>query len=156
MNGRRTVLGNAMLRRILKIGGEYLPYLAWLVPLLDRMLPTKRNNHVAVAPPGLMTLSTDLRNDIRTDLRQHFAALQTTQIDIVPAIEEQQRRLEKLEEHAAELNHSLTNLSEDQLDLADQVRAMAGWVRNSALAGLFLLTLMFILKLIQAIHGMGH
>ncbi|MGC1781613.1 MAG: hypothetical protein WA708_03750 [Acidobacteriaceae bacterium] len=146
-----------MLRRILKIGGEYLPYLAWLVPLLDRMLPTKRNNNVAIAaPPGLMTLSADLRNDIRTDLRQHFTAMQATQIDVTPAIEEQQRRLEKLEEHAAELNHSLTNLSEDQLDLADQVRAMAGWVRNSALAGLFLLTLMFILKLIQAIHGMGH
>jgi hypothetical protein len=143
---------NVMLRRILKIGGEYLPYLAWLVPLLDRMLPSKKN---AVAP-GLMTLSADLRNDIRNDLREHIVALQATQVDVTPAIEEQQRRLEKLEENTAELNHSLTNLSEDQLDLADQVRAMASWVRNSAIAGLFLLSLMFILKLIQAIHGMSH
>lgn len=143
---------NNMLRRILKIGGEYLPYLAWLVPLLDRMLPSKKN---AIAP-GLTTLSSDLRNDIRKDLREHVMALQAAQVDVTPAIEEQQRRLEKLEEHAAELNHSLTNLSEDQLDLADQVRAMASWVRNSAIAGLFLLSLMFILKLIQAIHGMSH
>ena len=153
-DGQRLVLKNPMLRRILKISGEYLPYLAWLVPLLDRMLPSKRNNNALA--PGLLTLGADLRNDIRGDLKQHIIALQATQVDVSPAIEEQQRRLEKLEEHAAELNHSLTNLSEDQLDLADQVRSMAGWVRNATLAGLFLLTLMFILKLIQAIHGMGH
>lgn len=154
MRGRPlTGVENNMLRRILKIGGEYLPYLAWLVPLLDRMLPSKKSASVA---PGLMTLSADLRNDIRKDLREHVMALQAAQVDVTPAIEEQQRRLEKLEEHTAELNHSLTNLSEDQLDLADQVRAMASWVRNSAIAGLFLLSLMFILKLIQAIHFMGH
>jgi small-conductance mechanosensitive channel len=130
-----------------------LPYLAWMIPLVDRMVAPKRQ---ALAP-GLGTLSSDLRNDLRNDLKQHMAALQAIQqVDITPAIQDQQRRLEKLEEHAAELNHSLNNLSEDQLDLADQVRALAGWVRNSAVAGLFLLTLMFILKLIQAIHGMGH
>jgi len=33
---------------------------------------------------------------------------------------------------------------------------MAGWVRNASIAGLFLLALLFILKLVQAIHGMGH
>jgi hypothetical protein len=100
-----------------------------------------------------MTLSADLRNDLRSELKQHLTAIKDAQTDLTPAIEEQQRRLEKLEEHASELNHSLTNLSEDQLDLADQVRAMAGWVRNSAVAALFLLTLMFVLKLVQAIHG---
>ncbi|MHB1674435.1 MAG: hypothetical protein ACYCSP_09325 [Acidobacteriaceae bacterium] len=126
-----------------------LPYLAWMIPLVDRMVTPKRQ---AVAP-GLLTLSADLRNDLRGELKQHLAAIQAAQVDVTPAIEEQQRRLEKLEEHASELNHSLTNLSEDQLDLADQVRAMAGWVRNSAVAALFLLTLMFVLKLVQAIHG---
>ncbi|MHB2007190.1 MAG: PH domain-containing protein [Acidobacteriaceae bacterium] len=126
-----------------------LPYLAWMIPLVDRMVTPKRQ---AVAP-GLLTLSDDLRNDLRGELKQHLAAIQAAQVDVTPAIEEQQRRLEKLEEHASELNHSLTNLSEDQLDLADQVRAMAGWVRNSAVAALFLLTLMFVLKLVQAIHG---
>jgi chromosome segregation ATPase len=127
-----------------------LPYLAWMIPLVDRMVAPKRQ---AAVPPGLMTLNADLRNDLRSELKQHLAAIQAAQVDVTPAIEEQQRRLEKLEEHASELNHSLTNLSEDQLDLADQVRAMAGWVRNSAVAALFLLTLMFVLKLVQAIHG---
>jgi predicted nuclease with TOPRIM domain len=126
-----------------------LPYLAWMIPLVDRMVTPKRQ---AIAP-GLQTLSTDIRSDLRNELQEHFAAIKAAQVDVTPAIEEQQRRLEKLEEHATELNHSLTNLSEDQLDLADQVRAMAGWVRNSAVAGLFLLTLMFVLKLVQAIHG---
>jgi len=153
LDHRRSVNKNPMLRKLLRICGDMLPYLAWMIPLVDRMVAPKRD---ALAP-GLGTLSTDLRNDLRGDLKQHLAALQAIQqVDVTPAIQEQQRRLEKLEEHAAELNHSLTNLSEDQLDLADQVRALAGWVRNSAVAGLFLLTLMFILKLIQAIHVMGH
>jgi septal ring factor EnvC (AmiA/AmiB activator) len=126
-----------------------LPYLAWMIPLVDRVVAPKRE----AAAPGLMTLSADLRNDLRAELKQHLTAIRDAQTDVTPAIEEQQRRLEKLEEHATELNHSLTNLSEDQLDLADQVRAMAGWVRNSAVAALFLLTLMFVLKLVQAVHG---
>ncbi|MHB1743794.1 MAG: hypothetical protein ACYCRE_03370 [Acidobacteriaceae bacterium] len=146
---RRPVDKDPMVRRILRICGDMLPYLAWMIPLVDRMVTPKRQ---AVAP-GLLTLSADLRNDLRGELKQHLAAIQAAQVDVTPAIEEQQRRLEKLEEHASELNHSLTNLSEDQLDLADQVRAMAGWVRNSAVAALFLLTLMFVLKLVQAIHG---
>ena len=149
VDNRRPVDNYPMLRRVLRICGDMLPYLAWMIPLADRMMAPKEE----AAAPGLLTLSTDIRTDLRTDLKQHFAALQAAQVDVTPAIEEQQRRLDKLEEHAAELNHSLTNLSEDQLDLADQVRVMAGWVRNSAVAALFLLTLMFILKLVQAIHG---
>lgn len=147
---RRPVDKDPMVRRILRICGDMLPYLAWMIPLVDRMVTPKRQ---AVVAPGLLTLSDDLRNDLRSELKQHLVAIQAAQVDVTPAIEEQQRRLEKLEEHASELNHSLTNLSEDQLDLADQVRAMAGWVRNSAVAALFLLTLMFVLKLVQAIHG---
>lgn len=147
---RRPVDKDPMVRRILRICGDMLPYLAWMIPLVDRVVAPK---HEAAVAPGLMTLSADLRNDLRAELKQHLLAIKDAQTDVTPAIEEQQRRLEKLEEHASELNHSLTNLSEDQLDLADQVRAMAGWVRNSAIAGLFLLTLMFILKLVQAIHG---
>ena len=150
VDNRRPVDKDPMLRRILRICGDMLPYLAWMIPLVDRMVVPKREAAVA---PGLLTLSADLRSDLRSDLKQHFATIQAAQVDVSPAIEAQQRRLEKLEEHASELNHSLTNLSEDQLDLADQVRAMAGWVRNSAVAALFLLTLMFVLKLVQAIHG---
>jgi hypothetical protein len=141
-----------MWRRLFQIGGGIVPYLAWLIPLMDRMLVQKRD----AVTPALLDMSHDLRSDLRHDLQQHMVALQAAQVDIFPAIEEQHRRLEKLEEHAAELNHSLTVLSDDQLDLADQIRSMAGWVRNSAMAGLFLLMLMFVLKLIQAIHGMGH
>jgi hypothetical protein len=147
---RRPVDKDPMVRRILRICGDMLPYLAWMIPLVDRVVAPKRE---AAVTPGLMTLSADIRNDLRDELRQHLTAIKDAQTDVTPAIEEQQRRLEKLEEHATELNHSLTNLSEDQLDLADQVRAMAGWVRNSAIAALFLLTLMFVLKLFQAIHG---
>jgi len=141
-----------MLRRVIQFSSGIVPYLAWLVPLMDRMLLPKRDS----VTPALLTLRNDVRSDLRKDLNQHIAALQAAQLDISPAIEEQHRRLEKLEEHASELNHSLINLSEDQLDLADQVRSMASWVRNCAMAGLFLLTLMFVLKLVQAIHGMGH
>ena len=147
---RRPVDKDPMVRRILRICGDMLPYLAWMIPLVDRVVAPKRE---AAVDPRLMTLSADLRNDLRAELKQHLLAIKDAQTDVTPAIEEQQRRLEKLEEHASELNHSLTNLSEDQLDLADQVRAMAGWVRNSAVAALFLLTLMFVLKLVQAIHG---
>ena len=150
---RLPVAKNPMLRRFLRICGDMLPYLAWMIPLVDRMMVPKRDE---LAVPGLKSLSSDIRSDLREDLKQHLAAMQAAQVDVTPAMEEQQRRLEKLEEHAAELNHSLVNLSEDQLDLADQVRAMAGWVRNCAMAALFLLTLLFILKLVQAIHGMGH
>ncbi len=149
VDDRWQVNKNPMLRRFFRICGDMLPYLAWMIPLVDRVMAPKRE---AVAP-GLRTLSADIRSDLRNDLKQHFAAMEAKQVDVTPAIQEQQRRLEKLEEHASELNHSLTNLSEDQLDLADQVRAMAGWVRNSAVAALFLLTLMFALKLFQAIHG---
>ncbi len=151
-DGRWLVLEKPMLRRLFRFGGGVVPYLAWLLPLMDRMLAPKRDSVV----PALENFSNDLRIDLKNDLRQHLAAIQAAQLDVAPAIEEQQRRLEKLEENTAELNHTITNLSEDQLDLADQVRSMAGWVRNSAMAGLFLLTLMFILKLVQAIHGMGH
>ena len=152
LDDRRSVDKNPMFRKLLRICGDMLPYLAWMIPLVDRMMVPKRET----IAPGLLTLSSDIRSDLRHDLKEHMAALQAVQVDVTPAIEEQQRRLERLEEHAAELNHSLTNLSEDQLDLADQVRIMAGWVRNSAVAGLFLLTLMFVLKLVQAIHGTGH
>ena len=143
---RRPTINKPMLMQALKIGGGILPYLAWLVPMLKR----KSEKTTALAP--LQDFSIQLRNDLRDDLRAHLMAVREAQIDVSPAIEEQQSRLLKLEDHATELNHSLTNLSEDQLDLADQVRAMAGWVRNSAIAGLFLLTLLFVLKLVQAIH----
>lgn len=151
---RPTVAKDPMVRRLLRICGDMLPYLAWMIPLVDRMMAPKTQPQLAI--PGLKTLSSDIRGDLREDLKQHLAAMQAAQVDVTPAMEEQKRRLEKLEEHAAELNHSLVNLSEDQLDLADQVRAMAGWVRNCAIAALFLLTLLFILKLVQAVHGMGH
>lgn len=150
---RWLMVKNPMLRRAVRIGSGIAPYLAWLVPLLGRVFAAKQDD---VVTPALLTLRTDVRSDLRKDLRQHVAMIQAAQIDVTPAIEEQQRRLEKLEEHTAELNHTLTVLSDEQLDLADQVKAMAGWVRNCAMAGLFLLTLMFILKLVQAIHSMGH
>lgn len=149
---RWLVVKNPMVRRVLSIGSGVAPYIAWLLPLMDRLFTPKRD----VVTPALMTLRTDVRSDLRKDLKQHVAMIQAAQIDITPAIEEQQRRLEKLEEHTAELNHTLTVLSDEQLDLADQVKAMAGWVRNGAMGGLFLLTLLFILKLVQAIHAMGH
>ena len=149
---RWLVVKNPMVRRVLSIGSGVAPYLAWLLPLIDRLFTPKRD----VVTPALMTLRTDVRSDLRKDLKQHVAMIQAAQIDITPAIEEQQRRLEKLEEHTAELNHTLTVLSDEQLDLADQVKAMAGWVRNCAMGALFLLTLLFILKLVQAIHAMGH
>lgn len=142
----RPTIDKPMLMQMLKIGGGILPYLAWLVPMMKR----KQEKTTALAP--LQNFSIELRNDLREDLRAHLMAVREAQLDVTPAIEEQQVRLKKLEEHATELNHSLTNLSEDQLDLADQVRAMAGWVRNSAIAGLFLLALLFVLKLVQAIH----
>ncbi len=136
-----------MVRRAMRMGKMVVPHLIWAVPLLDRFLP--RRDSVG---PSLRALSTDLRNDLRNELSNHMAAIKAAQVDMSPAIEEQQQRLEKLEEHASELNHSLTNLSEDQLDLADQVRVMAGWVRNSAIAGLGLLALFFILKVVQTFH----
>lgn len=148
---RRPVLENSMVRRLIRVGGGVLPFLTWIVPLVDRLVPRRDS-----AAAGMKALTQELRNDLRRDLNEHMAAIRAAQVDVSPAMEEQHRRLEKLEEHAAELNHTLTNLSEDQLDLADQVRAMAGWVRNSAIAGLFLLALLFILKLVQAVHGMGH
>lgn len=151
---RQLMPESSMFRRLIRVSGFVVPYLAWLVPLIDRVAP-KRNANASLGS-DLRALSVDLRNDLRNELRNHMAAIQAAQADMNPAIEEQQQRLEKLEEHAAELNHSLVNLSEDQLDLADQVRAMAGWVRNSAIAGLSLLALLFILKLVQAIHGTGH
>ncbi len=152
---RGPVMENPMVRQAIRVGGKILPYLGWLIPLADRLIP-KRDSVAAGMRNFGIELRNDLRNDLRKDLREHMLAIQAAQVDVSPAIEEQQRRLEKLEEHASELNHSLTNLSEDQLDLADQVRAMAGWVRNGAIAGLFLLVLLFILKLVQAVHGMWH
>jgi septal ring factor EnvC (AmiA/AmiB activator) len=146
---------NPTLRRFLRVAGGILPYLSWLVPVVDRLVPRRD-----ALTPGLRAFSddlrNDLRNDLRSDLRTHLAAVQAAQTDLAPAIAEQQVRLQKLEEHAAELNHSLTNLSEDQLDLADQVRAMASWVRNASIAALFLLVLLFVLKLVQTVHIMGH
>ena len=145
-------LQNPPVRRAIRFGSGIVPYLAWLVPVLDRLLVSRRDT----VTPALMTLRNDVRSDLRKDLNHHITALQATQVDVSPAIEEQQRRLEKLEEFAGELNHSLINLAEDQLDLADQVRLMAGWVRNGAIGALLLLLLMFILKLVEAFHGMGH
>jgi septal ring factor EnvC (AmiA/AmiB activator) len=144
---RQPMLENPMMRRVMRVGGLVLPHLVWLVPLIDRFAP--RRDSVG---PSLRALSTDLRNDLRNELNHHMAEIKAAQAEANPAIEEQQQRLDKLEEHASELNHSLTNLSEDQLDLADQVRAMAGWVRNSAIAGLGLLVLFFILKVVQTFH----
>jgi len=144
------VLENSMLRRVIRVGGAVLPYMAWLIPLVDRVVPRRDGS------AGLKNFGDDLRNDLRNDLMEHMAAIKAAQVDLTPAMEEQQGRLGKLEEHAAELNHSLTNLSEDQLDLADQVRAMAGWVRNASIAGLFLLALLFILKLVQTVHAWSH
>ena len=92
---RWLVLKNPTVRRALQIGGGIVPYLAWLVPVIDRVLTPKQD----VVTPALMTLRTDVRSDLRKDLKQHVAMMQAAQIDITPAIEEQQRRLEKLEEH---------------------------------------------------------
>ncbi len=144
---RQPMLENPMLRRVIGVGKVVLPHLVWLVPLIDRVAP-RRDTLGA----SLRALSSDLRNDLQNQLTNHIADIKAAQVDVSPAIEEQQERLGKLEEHATELNHSLTNLSEDQLDLADQVRSMAGWVRNSAVAGLSLLALLFVLKLVQALH----
>ena len=146
---RQAMLENPMLRQAMRVGKLVVPHLVWAVPLIDRLIP-RRGTDVG---SSLRALSTDLRNDLRNELNNHMAAIRAAQVDTNPAaIEEQRERLEKLEEHATELNHSLTNLSEDQLDLADQVRAMAGWVRNSAIAGLGLLALFFVLKVVQTFH----
>lgn len=131
-----------MLRRFFRVSSGIVPYLAWLAPILGRFYMSKQDS----VSPALL--------DMRQDLNHHFAALQASRaVDISPAIEEQHRRLQKLEEQAVEINHSIENLSQDQLDLADQVRSVATWVRNAALAGLFLLVLMLVLKTVQMFHG---
>lgn len=136
------------MRRLFRLGTGIIPYLAWLIPLMDRMFVAKRQAPAENVLPAIQ--------DLKNDINHHIAALRAAQVDVTPAIEEQQRRLERLEEQSAELNHSITNLCEDQMDLAEQIRNMSGWVRNAAIAGLFLLTLMLILKTVQMFHGGGH
>src|SRR6185437_14162343 len=118
--GRWPVLENSMLRRLIRVGGGVVPYVALLIPIVDRVFP-KRSPEMA----SLKYFGADFRTELQNDLRAHMEAIkaaQMAQVNLGPAVEEQTKRLEKLEDHAAELNHSLTNLSEDQLDLADQVR----------------------------------
>lgn len=89
---------------------------------------------------------------------------------VLPMLAEQQKQLEKLEQQNeklklqnekleqqnAEMSEAIDSLSRDQEEMAEQVRAMAGWVRNAAMAGLFLLLLFLILKGVQILHGMSH
>jgi len=74
--------------------------------------------------------------------------------DVASALEEQQRRLDRLERQSAEMSTAIETLSRDQADVADEVRSMGGWVRNTAMAGLFLVLLFLLLKGVQLMHGM--
>lgn len=144
MSGSAAGTQESMWHRLYRLGGEIVPYLAFLTPLVDRLFKEKPE-------PVLPALQ-----DLKTDIDHHVASLRASQVDVTPAIEEQQRRLDRLEEQAADLTNSITTLCEDHMDLAEQVRTMSVWVRNAAIAGLFLLTLMLILKSVQMFHGHGH
>ena len=143
----RVVAGQQfMLRKIIKIGTSILPYLAWVAPFVERAFWPR--------PEGLPTSAIQ-------DLKQHmnvlYSARQQDDVsDLAPMLEDQQRRLDRLEQQAEEMNSAIESLSRDQLEVADQVRALAGWVRNSAMAGLFLLVLLLLLKGVQILHIVGH
>ena len=139
--GGRPVGTGQLMRKLLRLGSNILPYLAWLAPFVERAFWPRQNG---------------LPSSAISDLKQHMDVLYSSRQDMTPVLEEQQRRLDRLEQQATELNAAIENLSRDQLDIADQVRAMAGWVRNTAMAGLFLLVLMLLLKGVQMLHGIGH
>lgn len=155
VNGPLMGVQESVWHRVYRLGGGIVPYLAFLAPFVDRLFAAKPEPVVPALLPALQ--------DLKSDINDQVASLRASQVDVSPAIEEQQRRLDKieeqtakLEEQTAELNNTIANLCEDHMDLSDQVRMMSVWVRNAAIAGLFLLTLMLILKAVQMFHSGGH
>ena len=138
---RRVGARQLMMRKLFRIGSNVLPYLAWLAPFVERAFWPRQDG---------------LPSSAVRDLKHHMDVLYSSQEDVTPVLEEQQRRLDRLERQTAEMNAAIENLSRDQLEVADQVRAMAGWVRNTAMAGLFLLILLLVLKGVQMLHVLGH
>lgn len=135
-----------MMRKLLRIGSSILPYLAWVAPFVERAFWPKQDG-----------LSANAVNDLKHHMNILYSSRQQEDLsDLAPVLEEQQHRLDRLEQQVTEMNSAIESLSRDQLDVADQVRALAGWVRNSAMAALFLLVLLLLLKGVQILHVIGH
>ncbi len=125
-----------ILRRILRLGGRALPYVEWLVPVLERVLGGSAEG----IPLALH------------ELQMRLDTLQTTQREVAPAFTEQQRRLDRLEDRSVALSESIEELSSKQAELADQMRTLLAWTRGAAIAGISLLLILTILGIFFLRH----
>ena len=129
-----------MMRRILRLGSRALPYVEWLVPVLERVLCGSAEG----IPMALH------------ELQMRLDTLQTTQREVAPAFTEQQRRLDRLEDRSVALSESIEELSSKQAELADQMRILLAWTRGAAIVGIGLLLILTILGIFLLRHIPAH
>lgn len=128
-----------LMRRILRLGSRAIPYVEWLVPVLERALGGSAEG----IPLALH------------ELQMRLDALQTTQREVAPAFTEQQRRLDRLEDRSVALSESIEELASKQAKLANQMRTLLAWTRGAAIAGIGLLLILTILGIFLLRHIPG-
>ncbi len=125
---------DSLMRKALRLGSSMVPYMDWVLPIVERALGAGGNEM-----PAVLDAMEKSSKEWKTQLRQ----LQAAQQEVLPVLTDQQRRLERLEHRSVEMADALTTIADNQAQMTRQVETLAQWVKIAAIAGIifgFLLT----------------
>ncbi len=126
-----------VLKKILRIGGRAIPYVEWVLPLLERAL--------GVGTEGIPVAIQELKT--------YLGHLESAQQQVTPALAEQQRRLDRLEHHSVALGEAIEDLAVKQERMALQVHRLFQWLRYATFTGIALLLLLVGLMVFALRHA---
>lgn len=137
----------SMMRKLLRLSGNVLPYVDWVLPIIERALGVGGND-----APAVLAALDQSGKEWKAQLHQ----LQASQQELLPALAEQQRRLDRMEQRSVEMADVLVNVADNQAEMTRQVAALAQWVRVAAVAGIIFTVFLAGLAVYILRHKMGH
>ena len=140
-----------MMKKLLRLGGNFLPYVDMVMPLLERAIGAVGNE----TPAALQAMEEAMEKSSK-EWRAHLQVLQAAQQEVLPALAEQQRRLDRLEQRSVEISETLANLVDTQTEMTQHVRALARGFRYAAILGIILLVAILATATLAFRHKLGH
>ena len=142
---------DSLMRKALRLGSSMVPYMDWVLPIVERALGVSGNDTAALQATVLKAMEQSGK-EWKAQLRQ----LQAAQQEVIPALADQQRRLERLEHRSVEMADALTSIADNQAQMTRQVDTLAKWVRVAAFAGIIFGLFLAGAAIFFLRHKMGH
>ncbi len=136
-----------MMRKLLRLGSNMVPYVEWVLPVVERALGMSGNDTPAVL---------EAMEHSSREWKAHLRQLQASQQELLPVLAEQPRRLDRLEQRSVEMAETLASVADNQAEIARRVDVLAQWVRLATIAGIFFAVFLAGLAIYLLRHKMGH